>query len=106
MTGKKATGTIIENKISKSYQSVTYFPVISFHDQEGQLRSEILTLGFSPAKELGSKIEILYNPEDKSEITINDNLMLVIVPRILTVVGLTGVIASLLDISEIANIFP
>ncbi len=95
-----ASGTVIDNEYrshtdpedsARSYWA--YYPVVSFTTAQGYLH--IFTDGegsYPPAYEVGETVEVLYNPDDPLDATINSWMSIWMGPLLFTTIGLLPVL--------------
>lgn len=83
------TGTVVELAVSRSSDgSSTYWPVVQFQTQNGQLIEFISSSGSNPpAHDLGDVIEVLYPNDEPTEAKINSYLDLWLMFIIVTALG-------------------
>ena len=104
--GKKTEAVIFKNVFRRSGSSGgMYYPVVRFTTDKNEWITEELNIGFSPAKPEGTKLEVIYCPEDPSNVAINGTFQLEILPRIFVAIGLLGLILGLIDYLEFFDIF-
>jgi hypothetical protein len=60
-------------------------------DQQKWVTQE-LSIGYTPAKPEGTKLQVIYDPDDPTCVEINSPFFLKTLPRILIVLGACGVI--------------
>lgn len=73
-----------------------YYPVVRFKTENQQWITQQLSIGYQPAKREGTKLEVIYDPEDPSNVEINSTFQLVILPRLFVSLGLAGTIFGVL----------
>jgi hypothetical protein len=105
-SGKKSVATIIENIHSADADGGVYYPVISFLTDKNQTVTKELSIGFFPARRIGKKLQVIYDPDNPSDVVIYPGLRLVIIPRVLVVVGLTGVVIVILNYLKVISAIP
>jgi len=81
-----------------------YYPVVRFTTDTEEWITQELSVGYSPAKQEGTKLEVIYNPENPTEVAINSSFQLEILPRFLTAIGITGLIIALLEFLEVTQL--
>jgi len=70
--GKKATAIIFKNNYSRSGTSGgMYYPVVRFLTDRQEWITQELNTGYLPAKPEGTKLEVLYDPDDPTNVVIN-----------------------------------
>ncbi len=89
--GKVAEAIVFKNNF-KSYRGETglYFPIVRFTTDKDEWVTQELSIGYLPAIPEGSKIEVIYDPDDLSTVEENSTIQLVWLPRLLVVLGATG----------------
>lgn len=107
-TGKKAKAIIFKNNYSSGTgtNSGMYYPVVRFLTDKQEWITQELSIGYSPAKKEGIKLEVIYDPDDPSNVEINSTFQLEVLPRILVIIGVFGlafVVLELLDITQLIN---
>ena len=96
--GKKATAVIFKNNVKRSgSDGDLYYPVVRFTTDEQEWITQELSIGYSPAKPEGTKLEVIYDPEDPTIVEINAPFQLEIFPRLLTAIGIVGFIWASLE---------
>lgn len=70
--GKIADAVIFKNNFHSSRLSGgTYHPVVRFLTDKQEWITQELSIGYSPAKEEGTKLQVIYDPEDPTNVEIN-----------------------------------
>ncbi len=96
--GVLVTATIYKNVLKPSKKGKGhYHPVVRFLTEDNVWVTEELSTGYSPALEEGTQLDVIYNPEDTSEIVINRKLELELVPLFFIGAGLLGLAWSVLQ---------
>jgi hypothetical protein len=103
-TGKKAQAVIFKNNYDSSGDGGVYYPVVRFLTDKQEWVTQQLNIGYSPAKEEGTKLEVIYDPEDPSNVEINSTFLLEILPRILVISGVCGLVFGVLELLEITQL--
>lgn len=105
-TGKKAKAIIFKNNFSPGTggNSGTYFPVVRFLTDKQEWITQELSIGYTSAKSEGTELEVLYDPEDPSNVEINSSFQLEILPRILVIIGGCGLILGILELVGITEL--
>lgn len=92
--GKKAQGIIFKNNSVKG----VYYPVVRFlTDQQEWITQELNTGSTYPKKE-GSKLEVLYDPDDPNQIELYSSIHLRVLPIMLIIVGLILLSIGLIEL--------
>jgi hypothetical protein len=94
--GKKAKGIIFKNNYS-FIDGGLYYPVIRFLTDKKEWITQELDVGYKIAKDEGTEIEILYDMDDPTNIQVNSNFELAILPRLFVAIGLFGFIIGVLE---------
>ena len=95
--GKKARAVIFKNNYeSSSSEDGVYYPVVRFKTENEEWITQQLSIGYQPAKREGTKLEVIYDPEDPSNVEINSTFQLVILPRLFVSLGLAGTVLGVL----------
>lgn len=107
-TGKKAKAIIFKNNYSSGTRTAggIYYPVVRFLTDKQEWITQELSIGYSPAKKEGTKLEVIYDPDDPTNVEINSTFQLEILPRIFVIIGVCGLvfgILELLDITQLIN---
>ncbi|WP_420317009.1 DUF3592 domain-containing protein [Ekhidna sp.] len=99
LNGKKVDALVYANR--HQYHPTNnkiglYFPVVRFLTEEKEWITKKLEIGYNPPLEEGSKIKIIYDPDNPEYLQIDNSFMLEFLPRILVTSGLIGLILSLM----------
>jgi hypothetical protein len=94
--GKRAKGIIFKNNYS-FIDGGLYYPVIRFLTDKKEWITQELDVGYKIAKDEGTEIEILYDMDDPTNIQVNSNFELAILPRLFVAIGLFGFILGVLE---------
>jgi hypothetical protein len=65
-----------------------------------------LSIGYSPAKREGTKLQVSYDPEDPTNVEITSSLQLEILPRLLVALGICGLVFVSLEALQIIALIP
>ena len=96
--GKKAKAVIFKNNVKRSgSDGDLYYPVVRFITDEQEWITQELSIGYSPAKPEGTKLQVIYDPENPAIVEINSSFQLEIFPRLLTAIGIVGFIWAFLE---------
>lgn len=82
--GKKAKAVIFKN-IRK--QSNIHYPVVRFLTAEKEWITQQLNFGYNPPLDEGTKVTVLYDPDDPTHVEIAKPFQLEILPRLIVAVG-------------------
>ncbi len=104
------TGTIVENSYSTvlvdGVLSGAYHPVVEFFNEDNQKMRFTEGIGSLPPDfEIGEKVNILFNPQDSSDVRINTWKRLWLVPTIFCFVGLLPIVVGLFVVKKIESSF-
>jgi hypothetical protein len=103
--GKKANAIIFKNTYSGSGASGgTYYPVVRFFTDKQEWITQELNTGYLPAKPEGTKLEVLYDPDDPTNVVINSSAELEVLPRLFVGLGIAGLIFGILEAFDIIQI--
>ena len=103
--GKKANAIIFKNNYSGSGSSGgAYYPVVRFLTDKQEWITQELNIGYSPAKPEGTKLEVLYDPDDPTNVEINSSAQLEFLPRLFVVLGIAGLIFGVLEAFDIIQL--
>ncbi|MGD1894338.1 MAG: DUF3592 domain-containing protein [Cyclobacteriaceae bacterium] len=104
--GKKTQAVIFKNSFKRSGNSGgLYYLVVRLTTEIKEWITQELDVGFLPAKPEGTKIGVIYDPDESSNVAINSSVQLEILPRLLIAIGAIGFILSALDYEEIIQLF-
>ena len=102
--GKKAKAVIFKNNYDSSGSGGVYYPVVRFLTDKQEWITQQLSIGYSPAKKEGTKLEVIYDPDDPTDVEINSAFQLEILPRILVIIGVCGLVFGILELLDIIQI--
>lgn len=104
-TGKRAVATVMENrKHTRSMDSYVYYPTIRFIAEDGTWITQELNTGYNPGKSVGSKMNIIYDPLETSEVEIDSFVHLKVLPVVLTFAGFLGVCFGILELLGVIDL--
>jgi hypothetical protein len=106
MNGKKADAIIFKNHFEPSSSGGTYFPVVRFLTDKQEWITQQLSIGYSPAMEEGIKLQVIYDPENPTNVEINSTIQLKILPWLFVVLGIGGLVFGTLEYLEIIDLIP
>jgi hypothetical protein len=105
--GKKAQAIVFSNNFHASDNGGgVYYPVVRFLTDKQEWITQELNFGASPKKREGTKLQVIYDPENPTNVQINSTFMLEILPRMFTALGLMGLAFDTLEILDIINMLP
>jgi hypothetical protein len=103
--GKKADAIIFKNNFQSSMSGGgTYYPVVRFLTEKKEWITQELNIGYSPAKKEGTKLEVIYDPEEPTNVAVNSTLQLEILPRLFVALGIAGLILVTLEYLDIIEL--
>ena len=110
--GKRTQAVIFQNKLDRSVDfnetlssRSIYYPIIKFTTDSNKQIIQELSIGYYPANAIGTKLEVIYNPDDPTNVEINSTLITKVLPTLLIAAGFVGFIVVVLEYAEITNIF-
>ena len=95
--GKRASAVVFENVFEYNRNGGVYYPVVRFQNERQEWVAVQLKIGRRPPIPEGTKLEILYDPENSGEAEINSGFYLEVLPRIMVVAGLFGMVFAILE---------
>ncbi|SHH28872.1 Protein of unknown function [Chryseolinea serpens] len=105
--GKKAEAIVFSNNFEASHNGGgVYYPVVRFLTDKQEWITQELSVGTSPKKREGTKLQVIYDPENPTDVQINSTFVLEILPRIFTALGVMGAVFVTLEILDVINILP
>ena len=105
--GKKAEAIIFRNNYhSSSSGGGTYHPVVRFLTDKQEWITQELSIGYSPAIPEGTKLQVIYDPDDPTNVEINSPFQLEILPRLLVAIGIVGFIFGALEYLDFIDMIP
>ena len=102
--GKKAKAVIFKNNFDSSSSGGVYFPVVRFLTDKQEWITQQLSIGYSPAKPEGTKLEVIYDPEEPTNVEINSAFQLEMLPRLFVIIGVVGLIWGILEYADIIQL--
>jgi hypothetical protein len=103
--GKRSEATIIKNVYEPDNEGGGfYYPVIEFFSDKNEKITKQLSIGYSPARTIGKRLSIVYDPNDPNEVVTSPGLFLVFIPRLLVAFGITAIITATLDLLEVISL--
>lgn len=102
--GKRSRAVVFSNDYrSDSDGTGCYYPTVRFlTDQQVWITKE-LNVGFKPAIKEGTKLDVVYDPEEPTDVHINSAYYLIILPRIMVVISLCGLIFGILEAFDVIS---
>lgn len=99
--GIKTEGIIYS--LEHSRHNGIYYPVVRFKTKEQQWITKKLDFGTNPPQHAeGSKVNLIYDPEEPENVNIDGDLQLIIVPRVLLIAGIICWAYVVLRLFEVA----
>ena len=102
--GRKTEAVIFTNNYKSDSNGGMYYPVVRFTTEKNEWITQELSIGFNPAKPQGTKLQVIYDPDDPKEVAINSTLYLEIIPLLLISIGCIGFFVSIADYLELIDI--
>ena len=102
--GKKANAIIFKNNYKNSTVTGMYYPVVRFLTDKQEWITQELQIGYNPSKKEGTKLEVIYDPNDLGTVEINSTFQLEVLPKLFVVIGLCGAIFGILELLGITQI--
>ncbi|NOS91903.1 MAG: DUF3592 domain-containing protein [Cyclobacteriaceae bacterium] len=105
-TGKKAKAIVFKNNYNAGVgrDGGVYYPVVRFLTDKQEWITQELSVGYDPAIEEGTELEIIYDPDDPTTVEINSSFQLEVLPRLLIAIGICGLVFGFLELLEITQI--
>jgi len=104
--GKKAEAIIFSNNFKTGVNGGVYYPVVRFLTDKQEWITQELNFGTNPKMREGRKLEVVYDPENPTDVQMNSTFMLEILPRLLTALGVMGAAFVVLEILDVINTLP
>ena len=105
--GKLADAIIFKNNFQPSRSGGgTYYPVVRFLTDKQEWITQELSIGYSPAKEEGTKLQVIDDPEDPTKVEINSTIQLEILPKLFVGLGIGGLIIGTLEYLNVIELIP
>jgi len=102
--GKKTRAIIFKNNCESNESDGIYYPVVRFLTDKQEWITQELSIGYNPAKEEGTKLEVIYDPDDPNSVEISSGIQLKILPRILVIAGILGLILVVLELFNLTQL--
>ncbi|MFY0607559.1 MAG: DUF3592 domain-containing protein [Cyclobacteriaceae bacterium] len=104
-SGKTAEGIIFKNNYKGMGASKgLYFPVVRFLTDDKKWITQELGVGQNPPMDEGKKVTVIYDPENPTIVDIKTTFRQVLLPRMLVVLGSSGIIIGLLLYIEVIEV--
>lgn len=105
--GKKAEAVIFKNNFQSDRSGGgTYHPVVRFLTDKQEWITQELSIGYSPAKSEGTKLQVIYDRENPANVEINSSLQLKILPGLFVVLGTGGLLFGTLEYLDVIALIP
>jgi hypothetical protein len=102
--GKKVEAVVSSNTFKADNDGGGYYyPVIRFLTDKQEWITQELNFGTRPKLREGTKLQVLYDPENPTDVQINSSFMLEILPRMLACLGVMGLVFVVLEILDVIN---
>jgi hypothetical protein len=102
--GKTAKAIVYKNNYHPDKTGGTYYPVVRFLTEKQEWITQELNIGYSPARREGTKLEVIYDPEEPTTLEVNAPFPLIVLPRVLVAIGIVGLIFGALEYLPITHI--
>lgn len=104
--GKTATAVIFRNNFKSALEggSGLYYPVVRFLTDKQEWITEELGIGYKPKKREGTKLEVIYDPENPTDVEIHSILSLKLLPLLFIITGIVGVVLASLEYLGVVHI--
>ena len=96
--GEKAAAVIIENTFKNDRRGGVHYPVIRFLTKKDKWVIQELSIGTRPAVEAGTKLEVIYDPDNPNDVMIHSRWRMEIIPRLFLAPGIAGLILGFLEL--------
>lgn len=104
LNGKKAQAIIYKNVQEGGRSGEVHYPVVRFLTDKKEWITQKLNIGVSPAWPEGTKLEVIYDPDDPTVVEIHSQGYLEILPRMFVAVGVIGLTIGILEYAEVINL--
>jgi len=106
-TGKTAEAIIFKNifKPGSDIEYGAHYPVVRFLTDKQEWITQELSIGYSPAKKEGTKLTVIYDPYDPTNVEISSPFQLKILPRLVVIMGSCGLLFGVLELFGITQVF-
>jgi hypothetical protein len=102
--GKKSNATVFKNERDDSgTDGPLFYAVIRFLTDKQETITKQRNVGYSTPEKVGTKLKVIYDPENPSDFEIHSKFNLEIMPRLLTGLGAIGMIYIVLEILDVVN---
>ncbi|MDB5013643.1 MAG: hypothetical protein JWQ25_1845 [Daejeonella sp.] len=103
--GKKADAVVFSNKLSRTGSNGgVYYPVVRFLTDQKEWITQELSIGYSPAKPEGTKLQVLYDPKNPTNVQVNSTIQLIILPGMFVAIGVVGLVFGTLEYLNILHL--
>jgi len=105
--GKRAEAIVFKNnyKPGSDIEFGAHYPVVRFLSDNQEWITQELSIGYSPAKKEGTKLEVVYDPNDPTRVEINSSLQLQLLPKIIAFISVCGLVFCILELLGITQLF-
>ena len=102
--GKRANATLLKNiRDDSGTDGPMFYAVIRFSTDKQETITKQRNVGYSTPEKVGTKFKIIYDPEAPNDFEIHSTFSLETLPRLLTGVGVFGLIYIVLEILDVVN---
>lgn len=97
--GKRAEAVVVSNY----YDGDVYYPVIRFLSDRQEWITHRVDVGYFPKKREGKKLQVIYDPEDPTDLQVYSVFMLAVLPRLFIALAMMGGVLVALTVLGIIN---
>ena len=102
--GKKANATVFKNvRDDSGTDGPMFYAVIQFLTDRQEAITKQRNIGYSSPEKVGTKLKVIYDPENPNDFEIHSTFNLETLPRLLTSLGVFGLIYIILEILDVVN---
>lgn len=102
--GKKANATVFKNvRDDSGTDGPMFYAVIQFLTDKQETITKQRNVGYSSPEKVGTKLKVIYDPENPNDFEIHSTFNLETLPRLLTSLGVFGLIYIILEILDVVN---
>ncbi|UII22297.1 DUF3592 domain-containing protein [Fulvivirga ligni] len=102
--GRKTNAVIFKNEYRRSSDGGMYYPVVRFLTADKEWITKELDIGYLPAKQEGTKLDVVYDPEDPQTVEIHGSFQLHLLPKVFFLFGIILLIVGVLSYAEIIDL--
>jgi Protein of unknown function (DUF3592) len=102
--GKKANATVFKNiRDDSGTDGPMFYAVIRFITDKQETITKQRNVGYSTPQKVGTKLKIIYDPENPNDFEVHSTFNLETLPRLLTGLGVFGLIYIVLEFLDVVN---